>query len=312
MTWWSNAIAAAATLAVGTGLVGARVTAQETPAELTGCYDITVGEWVVEETVPWRDEPEPLPSESPDSFYYEIPPRIEFVSGGPGRTEIVVPEGAMPSVHRYRRSAIVGDSLRLSFSTGFTGVSARLVRSGAGWAGTARGFTDVVPYQVNVRPITMLPVPCDTPPPVHIDEVMPPLARSVELESGLVITLGEPLPEQLETEAEPPRTVERSGSLDTIPSNWLLVAGRTRGLFGPTDSVAVLLNRSDEVSEVRLRFPGADSYERLEGRLRGAYGPPLGQLPIPATIFMNRVTRLWLYPADSGGAQLELGDTRRR
>lgn len=310
MTWGSSIIAAAAILAVGTGLGSARLTAQEAPAELTGCYDITVGDWVVEKTVPGRDEPEPLPSESPDSIYYEIPPRIQFVSGGAGRTVIVVPEGAMPSVHRYRRSAIVGDSLRLSFSTAFTGVTARLVRSGAGWTGTARGFTDVVPYQVNARPITLLPVPCDTPPPVSVDETMPPLARSVELESGLVITLGEPLPEQLETEAAPPRTVERSGSLDTIPSNWLLVVGRTRGLFGTTDSVAVLLNRSSEVGEIRLRYPGADSFERLDARLRDLYGPPQ-DWPFPATVFVNRVTDLFLYTGESDGAYIEL-HTRRR
>ncbi len=104
-----------------------------------------MGDWVVEKTVPWRDEPEPLPGESPDSIYYEIPPRVEFVSGGPGRTVIVVPEGAMPSVHRYRRSATVGDSLRLSFSTGFTGVTARLVRSGEGWTGTAAGSRTLFP-----------------------------------------------------------------------------------------------------------------------------------------------------------------------
>lgn len=245
MTWGSSIIVAAAILAVGTGLGSARLTAQETPARLTGCYNITVGDWVVEKIVPGRDEPEPLPSESPDSIYYEIPPRIEFVSEGPGQTVIVVPEGAMPSVHRYRSGAIVGDTLRLSFSTGFTGVAARLVRSGEGWTGTARGFTDVIPHQANARPIALLEVPCDTPPPVSIDEMMPPLARSVELENGLVIALGEPLPEQLETEAAPPRTVERSGSLDTISSNWRLVVGRTRGLFGTTDSVAVLPTRSN-------------------------------------------------------------------
>lgn len=292
MTWGSSIVVAAAILAVGTGLGSARLTAQETPAGLTGCYNITVGDWVVEKTVPGRDEPEPLPSESPDSIYYEIPPRIEFVSEGPSRTVIVVPEGAMPSVHRYRSGAIVGDTLRLSFSTGFTGVAARLVRSGEAWTGTARGFTDVIPHQANARPIALLEVPCDTPPPVSIDEMMPPLARSVELESGLVITLGEPLPEQLETEA-------------TISSNWLLVVGRTRGLFGTIDSVAVLLTRSNEVSQIRLRYPGADSFERLDARLRDLYGPPQ-DWPIPATVFVNRITHLFLYTGESNGAYIEL------
>lgn len=65
-------VAGAGANAVGDG----RLTAQDTPAELTGCLDVTVGPWVVDTYV---DRLRPRASESHD--WYRIPPRITF--GGP-------------------------------------------------------------------------------------------------------------------------------------------------------------------------------------------------------------------------------------
>ncbi len=146
----------------------ARLIAQETPEELTGCYDVTVGPWVVDT---YEGKPEPRPSEPGDYEWQRIPPRIEFA--GPrvppsSGTTIVVPEGALPSVHAYMFGEISGDSLKLSFSTGYAGVGASLARSADGWVGTARTFIDIDPYPVHARPITLTPVACDSPPPVSI------------------------------------------------------------------------------------------------------------------------------------------------
>ncbi|MCY4572931.1 MAG: hypothetical protein OXF01_09020 [Gemmatimonadetes bacterium] len=168
--------------ACGGGAADSKPTSEGEQAspQLTGCYDVTVGEWVVESRPLFRLRGIPVPSERGDSIYYEIPPRIEFAgpSDPPSSgTAIVVPEGALPSVHAYMSGEIIGDSLDLGFSTGYGGVAAGLVRSGDAWVGTARTFIDVGRYPVHARPITLTPVACDTPPPVSIDELWPPLAE---------------------------------------------------------------------------------------------------------------------------------------
>ena len=167
-----------ATVIAGVGAPGmgnARLIAQETPDVLTGCHYLTVGEWEVE-SYPllsrlFGPRRVPVPSERGDSTDYEVPPRIEFA--GPSDppysgTAIVVPEGALPSVHAYMGGEIVGDSLDLWFSTGYGGVTAWLARSADGWVGTARTFIDINPYPVHARPITLTPVACDSPPPFSI------------------------------------------------------------------------------------------------------------------------------------------------
>ena len=142
--------------------------------ELTGCYDVTEGEWVVEETVPGQAAALAPNELGYDSVYYQIPPRIQF--GGPSdrqpsAREIVVPAGALPTPHRYTGAEIIGDSLILAFSTGHVGVRATLERSGTGWAGTARTRVDHTPQQVNARPVELVQVPCDSPPPVSRDVI---------------------------------------------------------------------------------------------------------------------------------------------
>lgn len=88
-----NAVACAG----GTADSGATTEAEQESTELTGCYDVTVGEWVVASRPLFSLRRVPVPSERGDSTDYEIPPRIEFA--GPrdppsSSTAIVVPEGA--------------------------------------------------------------------------------------------------------------------------------------------------------------------------------------------------------------------------
>ncbi len=267
----------------------------ETPG---GCHDVTVGEWLVEKLVPGQ-EPEPVPTAElvPGSTHShtEIPPRIEFagpVAWDSSYTEIVVPKGALPSVHNDMRGLVVDDSLYLTFSTGFAGVQARLGRLGEAWTGTARWFVDVVPHQINVRAMNLTPVPCDSPPPVSIDALRPPIPRSVELEGGNAITLWEPLPE----------------SVDTIRAGRLYVVGRTTGLFrGATDSISVRLDLlRGLVESITLRYPNADAHAAVLARLRDRYG-------LSASFARNPVTRLSV-PRRRGAAaepSIELSDSRR-
>lgn len=181
-------IAAVVAGAGATGVGDARLMAQETRAELAGCYDVTHGGSV------------PVPSDGGSGF--EIPPRIQF-SGtalqNPSATRIVVPEGALPSVHGFTSARIIGDSLHMSFGTGYIGVGAILGPAGEGWVGTARNWSHYQPRQLEPfqpRPIELTPVPCDSPPPVSID-VMRPLGRSQvpqpHLQPGADASPGSPL-----------------------------------------------------------------------------------------------------------------------
>ena len=271
--------------------------AQDHATTPVGCFDITVGDWYVAYSVP-NEPPQPLPNEWGDSVFYEIPPRIEFVDPFPRASQerepgserrIVVPEGALPSVHRFMTGRIVGDSLGLGFSTGFAGVRAMVGRSGDGWTGTARTFVDNNPHQVNARSIELVAVSCDSPPPVSID-AMRPVARSVELEGGVVIALGRPLPESVRT-------------APTGYSDWTRVVGRTTGPFATTDSIEIetrthLWENPDAgvVIKVDLWYPRED-YQRLSSRFRDMFGSPDQDAPdesAPLLRWQNRVTELEL------------------
>ena len=200
----------------------------------------------------------------------EIPPRIEF-SGTAlhhhSDTRIVVPEGALPSIHGFTGARIVGDSLYMSFSTGFAGVRATLAPSGEGWVGTKRFFTDISPHGHDAGPIELTPVPCDSPPPVSID-VMRQLGRSVILADGRTITVGEPAPEWLES------------ILDEDGDGELTGVGPLQGIFGTPERITVSVRRryGGLVTWVRLFYsPETDTFERLEERLRWTYGAPDGR-----------------------------------
>lgn len=295
-------------------VIDARLMAQDTPAELAGCLDVTVGPWVVET---YEDRLHPRASHES----YRIPPRIRF--GGPddrrpSLTRIVVPEDDPAASHvRFAGAELDGDSLRMHLTDGFTGVSATLGRSGDGWTGTARSESDVIPYQMNARPVAMSPVDCESPLPVPGDESAP-LGRVVELEGGQAITLGEPLPEQLETVALPPFDwtwvlPTRIAEMElTTPRNGVGVVGRTRGLFGATDSIQVHTDPDGLVYSVRLLYVDAGARETLEDRLRSQYGAPGTASGVPDVhIYRNPSTSLWLRPWSSSRAEILLSDRRR-
>ena len=263
------------------------LTAQERPTELTGCYDIAA---------------DSLKVGRGSGYDSEVPPRIEFAGQFPGfgdgdtlGTQIVVPEGALPSVHSLMWGEIVGDSLRLVFSTGFGGVRATLGWTGDHWAGSARFRSDVYPHESDAGAIELTPVSCDSAPPVSSDAMLP-ITRSVELEGGLVITLGEPLPEALET--TPAR------------GTTLTVSGRTTGLFAGADSVVVAAAEQRGVRTVFLYYTDTDALSELETRFRSAYGDPETDPDPRSRTFRNPITSLTLWDPGNGRATVILADPR--
>ncbi len=262
------------------------LTAQERPAELTGCYDIT-GE---------------LPHYGVGSgFHSEVPTRIEFAGpfrgwsdGDTLRTAIVVPEGALPSTHSSMSGEIVGDSLNVRFSTGFAGVTATLGWTGDRWVGIARDFADFRLDLVEIGPIELTPVSCDSPPPVSIDAMLP-ITRSVELEGGLAITLGEPLPDALET-------TPAIGSMLTV------TGARPTGLFAGAGSVAVALRR--RVTHIWLYYTDSSAYSDVTARLQRAYGAPEEHHSGYAHFFSNPITLLMMDDLGNSQGRIVLMDRR--
>lgn len=274
-------------------------------ADLLGCYDVTEGEWTegrVAGLMGSGDEllsdtsavqPMALPSAlGLDSAFYQIPPRIQLAVPPADTTflgsagQVVVPEGSLPTPHAYMSHTVQGGTLRLSFSTGYSGVVARLGRNGGGaWTGTADTTSDNLPYRSWSRRIDLTPVACDSPPPVP-SSVMRPVPRSVQLVGGATITLGEPLPESIETM---PR---RSGALT--------IMGQTAGPFGTAASIVVFVSPTHGVvGRIRLLYMSPDMHPILDARISEAFGAaeridPFGQPSPERPEWRNRVTRVTL------------------
>lgn len=275
--------------------------AQLTEADLLGCYDVnSIGGWRLVESS--QDSPFSQRAAdvlAGDSIFYQMPPRIQLAGpfADPTRFgsawEIVVPEGALPSRHGFMGYRVRNDTLSLSFSTGYSGVVAGLVAAGGtAWSGLVRTFDDYTGLRWS-RGVGLTAVDCDSPPPVP-SSVMRSVPHAVQLVGGATIALGEPLPESLETS---PR---RSGALTVI--------GRTDGLFGTTDSIAVSVDEArGRVGRIQLIYLDPDMSSVVRARLAEAFGPPTGEPGRPVE-WRNRIIRVWL----TRGARFTVNLTDRR
>lgn len=288
-------------LLLASGAWSVSASAQLTEADLLGCYDVIEGEWnegrvaglmfaggqLLTDTTEVQSEPVPS-SLGLDSAYLQIPPRVRLAGPPAAATlpgsagQIVVPEGALPTPHVYMNWGVEGSTLRLWFSTGFHGVGARLDPDDGGiWAGTSTTFSDNLPYRSWTRRVELTPADCDSPPPVP-SSVMRSVPSAVQLVGGATITLGEPLPELLET------LPRRSGALTVV--------GRTEGLFGTTDSIAVGMDRErGRVGRIQLIYLDPDMSSVITPRLADAFGSPASNALDPTGVeWRNRIRRVWL------------------
>ncbi len=266
------------------------VSAQLTEGYLLGCYDVAEGDWAEERSgsrfQPIMSAPSSL---GLDSAFYQVPPRLRLARPHDDTTylgnvgQIIVPAGAIPTPQLYMSHFVRNDTLRLVFSTGFHGVMAPLVPHGGGaWAGKANTHSDNLGERTWIRPIELTPVACASQPPVP-SSVMRSVPRAVQLVGGATIALGEPLPESLETM---PR---RSGALTVV--------GRTEGLFGTTDSIAVAIDPYRGcIGRIQLIYLDTDMSSVVEGRISETWGPATrsGEAESASRQWRNRVTRVWL------------------
>jgi hypothetical protein len=307
---WDSRVAHLGALILVSAVWSAPVSAQLTEAQLLGCYDVAEGEWT-EGRLGGRFRADMVRMESVpssqglDSAFYQVPPRLRL-AGPPDDTtylgnygRIIVPAGAIPTPHMYMSHRVRNDTLRLVFSTGFHGVMAHLVpQSGGAWAGQASTHSDNLGERPWIRPIELTPVACDSPPPVP-SSAMRAVPGAVQLVGGATIVLGEPLPESLETM---PR---RSGALTVV--------GRTEGMFGTTDSIAVVIDPDrGRIGTIQLIYLDADMSSVVEARISEVYGPPArsGETESASLQWRNRVTRVSLSRGSTTRFRILLRDYR--
>lgn len=247
-------LAACAALAVGGAPGQATPLAAQVPPG-PSCYDVDVGRWS-----------QPL---GVDSIYDAPPPRVlvdtargRFVP--PGARSVRPAPGVTPSVHRFAFLAPAGQDLRLTFSTGFVGVTGTVRGSGGTLRGTLTHFDDT-PQEGEVHPealVTLTPVACDAPFP----DAWRPMAHyptGIALAGGDSIRLGAPLPEGL------PILEERG--------NAVVLDVRPAGLFAASNRVAVRRDEEGRVGYIQLGLPAAADPAGLEAVFTEAYGPPTGR-----------------------------------
>lgn len=148
-------------------------------AQASECYDAEFGPW---RPVPSESEVRsmPLPTESGDSLVYSFPPRVRLNAGG----TIVVPEGALPTMHSRTRWALVDSVMEFSLSMDhYAGLYGEMVRTAQGWTGTAKTTSHLIGLQRYEQSLVLSRVDCDSPPPV-------PASADVDLPLQVVLDDG--------------------------------------------------------------------------------------------------------------------------
>lgn len=222
---WGRALRTAfALMVVGVGSAHAQSLGV---SSLAGCYDLTLVE-----PQGWANPPG-------DSAHYRPPPRIELrASSGERAHPIAVPEGSVPSPHSGSWS-LLGDTLQLAWSTGFVGLTARVIPDRAGFSGVATTFSDAGggapgPHAV----LEGVAVDCASATPFPVSSMRRLWIRE-ELEGLGVVVLGEPLPDAV-----------------------------VRQLQGDADLAALALGLARGADEVVLRASGEGRLIGLRARFR--------------------------------------------
>ena len=103
-----------------------------------------------------------------------------------------------------------------------------------------------------------------------------------------------------------------SEQLFTTPRNAVAVVGRTRGLFGATDTIQVHTDPDGLVYAIRLLYADPAARETLEQRLRSQYGAPGTRPGVPdVQIYRSAATSLWLRPSPTARAEVLLSGRGR-
>lgn len=130
------------------------------PPGFVGCWALALSPWT------------PAAELGTDSVFITPPARIELtadssIDARPTGLVVRPAPGTRATIHRFVYWERLGpDSLRIVFSTGFSGVLMRLARSGETLRGSARTFWDAQ-RPVQTSAVTATPIPCAPPAPTR-------------------------------------------------------------------------------------------------------------------------------------------------
>ena len=226
--------------------------AQAQTSRYAGCYDVYLGTW----------SPGPLPS---DSIHYLPPTRVQLserpADDFSGRTRgngIDAAPGAMPSIHRHIWWNIIADSVQLTWSTGFAGITARVGGSET-LRGRGRRFVDVVPSGSYTVPIELARIDCGAPVPEERREHYR-FSPTVMLLNGAELTL-DSIPRE-------DRAIER------LTDRSILVHSGALPPYDGTDRIEVRLNADGSIRAVHLRYPEPVRFSEAVSALKAQFGEP--------------------------------------
>ena len=217
-----------------------------------GCYDLYLNPW----------SPEPLGS---DSILYLPPTRVHLTMAA-GRVDSSKPygfsvqsaPGAMPSVHEYSWWEPRGDTLLITFTTGFSGVQLRLI-GGDTLRGTAQAFTDVMPSPSVMTVVSAQRVQCNASLPSS-RSLSYRYAPVVNLVGGDSLLLDAPLPARVRVESGGTRNVT--------------VLGTPLGVYAGAERIEAMLREDATIRSIWLYYPLRVEFDDIVARLRAAFGQP--------------------------------------
>jgi len=269
------------------------------------CYDTEVGAWALSDAGVASPELRELsPSESADSVEYSIPSRIRFTTQPHPRHQslgflLETPSDVLPVPHSMTTWRQLGDSIAITFSTGYIGTVAVLLPTSDGWVGQQSTFTDATVGPRHKRTLRIVPTRCDSPPPVPVS-LLRALPRSVELADARPLTLGDSLPAGLD------RNDRRNPLAQGIDA-------RTIGLFAGADSVVVVFAPSgDVVGTIELKYSPDYSWEDLLSRIEAAWGSSTDRSPSGSAWWSSRTTQIMVFPRTSDWTHVVVADRRLR
>jgi hypothetical protein len=285
-------------------------------ADALGCYDVGLGPWTEMEQDHEVQPTDPPPTD--DSLTHVIPPRIQLSDQPPRYSDpdhpswsAAAPPGALP-VGQPDQGWSLDENGRLSlgYGNGLSGFHGTLASIGDSWQGPMEATSDVGGITRWQRQVTLSRVDCASPPPVT-DASAWLLPRTVELEGGMILTLGERPPDGLPTYDRP----------DHAPG----VAANTLGLFAGADTVVMVL-QDGRVGLIQMTFLPPATPDALLPRLSAAYGEPSvwrwppssnetdtlpeAQRPIAGYSWDGRITQIHVSPSGRGGFRIGLSDPR--
>jgi hypothetical protein len=242
--------------------------------KVAGCFDLELG--------PWQP---PLPGA--DSIFLGLPPRIELdtIHGEDYFTQsrgfaLRPAPGAMPSVHRHTYwNWISPDSIRLVFSTGFSGLSMRLAVKERELVGIAQGFWDF-PREQQASQVVATRVGCEAPLPENA-RARYQFPRGVLLDIGDSVRIGLPVPsDRLKTE--------------TVRERSIRILNRPAGLFEGAEAIEVFVTQEGIVRNIRLTYPEGADYPQILSRLEASLGRPTWTSSLDLkTSSLKSVTSAW-------------------